>query len=584
MTRATRLVTAGTFRPEWRARRVRHRSRLGGFALLMLFLVRAGSEEARARTEPPRRGMVATGHPMATQAGLNVLRSGGNAIDAAVAVGLMLGVVDGHNSGIGGGCFMLLRLADGRFVAIDGRETAPAAATREMFIRGGQADTRLSQTGPLAIAVPGELAAFDHAVRKFGRKKLRDLLLPAAETAAKGFVINGEYAARLRSVADDLGRFEASRAIFFRDGRLLESGEPLRQPDLANTYRAIAAEDVGWFYRGPFAQLTAKWMAENGGVLTARDFARYRVVRRDPIRTRYRGFEIVTFPPPSSGGVHLAQMLHVLERFDLKQLDPPTRLHLLAETMKLAFADRARWLGDPAFARVPRGLLSRDYAATLAARIDLNRATPVTAAGQPPNWQRDVFPHHTTHFSVADAQGNWVACTATINTEFGSKVVIPGTGVVMNNQMDDFSIHPGVPNAFGLLGAEANAVAPGKRPLSSMTPTLVLKDGEPVFALGAAGGPRIITAVLLELVGLLDLGQSPAEALAAPRLHHQWSPDELVVERAVPEQWRRALQERGHRVVVQEKLAVSQLVARAPDGRGFTGAADPRGYGSAAGW
>ncbi|MDW8310549.1 MAG: gamma-glutamyltransferase, partial [Verrucomicrobiales bacterium] len=524
------------------------------------------------------------GHPLATQAGLNVLKSGGNAIDAAVAVGLTLGVVDGYNSGIGGGCFLLIRLANGKFVAIDGRETAPAAATRELFVREGRADTRLSQTGPLAVAVPGQLAAFDDALRRYGRRKLKQLILPAAELAETGFIVNADYAGRVKAVADDLARYDGSRAIFFRNDEPLRAGDCLRQPDLAATYRAIAAAGADWFYRGPFARAAERWMREHGGILRARDFADYRIVRRRPIQTTYRGHTIVTFPPPSSGGVHLAQMLNMLESFDLNALDEATRLHLIAETMKRAFADRAWWLGDPAFARVPRGLIAKAYARSLAGQIDLHRATPVSGHGQPPDWQRDVFPRHTTHFSVADANGNWVACTATINTTFGSKVVIPGTGVILNNEMDDFAIQPGVPNAFGLVGAEANAVAPGKRPLSSMTPTLVLRDGEPILALGAAGGPRIISTVLLELIAMLDLGQSPAQAVAAPRIHHQWLPDELVVEQTLPADLRNALEQRGHRVVVQEKLAVSQIVARTPDGSGFVGAADPRGYGTTAGW
>ncbi|MCX8091818.1 MAG: gamma-glutamyltransferase [Verrucomicrobiae bacterium] len=552
--------------------------------LVAVALALAGAPLLRAESDLPRRGMVASGHPLATQAGLNVLKSGGNAIDAAVAVGLTLGVVDGYNSGIGGGCFLLIRLANGKFVAIDGRETAPAAATRELFVREGRADTRLSQTGPLAVAVPGQLAAFDDALRRYGRRKLKQLILPAAELAETGFIVNADYAARVKAVADELARFDGSRAIFFQNDEPLRAGDCLRQPDLAATYRAIAAAGADWFYRGPFARAAERWMREHGGILRARDFADYRIVRRRPIQTTYRGHTIVTFPPPSSGGVHLAQMLNMLESFDLNALDEATRLHLIAETMKRAFADRAWWLGDPAFARVPRGLIAKAYARSLAGQIDLHRATPVPRHGQPPDWQRDVFPRHTTHFSVADANGNWVACTATINTTFGSKVVIPGTGVILNNEMDDFAIQPGVPNAFGLVGAEANAVAPGKRPLSSMTPTLVLRDGEPILALGAAGGPRIISTVLLELIAMLDLGQSPAQAVAAPRIHHQWLPDELVVEQTLPADLRNALEQRGHRVVVQEKLAVSQIVARTPDGSGFVGAADPRGYGTTAGW
>lgn len=530
------------------------------------------------------RGMVSSGHPLATAAGLDVLKSGGNAIDAAVAVGLTLGVVDVCNSGIGGGCLMLIHLANGKLVAIDGRETAPAAATRDMFIRDGRAVPALSQTGALASGVPGELAAFEYAAKRFGKKQWRELVQPAAALAEQGFALQRGYAARLQAEAADLAQFEASRAVFFREGRPLRRGEILRQPDLAATYRAIAEQGSRWFYRGPFARAAEQWMRDNGGLLTAADFAKYRCQIRGPIITTYRGYTIISFPPPSSGGVHVAQMLNILEHFDLQALDEATRVHVLTEAMKLAFADRAHWLGDPAFARVPRGLVSKSYAAALASRIRLDRATEVPTHGLPPNWRRDVFKKHTTHFSVADADNNWVACTATVNTSFGSKVVIPGTGVVLNNEMDDFSAQPGVANYFGLVGAEANVIAPGKRPLSSMSPTLVLRDGQPILSLGAAGGPKIITAVLLELVCLLDLGFSPEAALAAPQFHHQWSPAELMFERQLPEPLQAALVERGHRLRPLSSGSVSHLVARSADGRSFVGAADPRSEGQAAGW
>lgn len=552
---------------------------LATLGLTLLVQSAAGVESARAE-----HGMVASVHPLATAAGVNVLKSGGNAIDAAVAVGLTLGVVDTANSGIGGGCFMLIRLANGKLVGIDGREMAPAAATRDMFLRDGKGDTELSQTGALASGVPGEVAAFDYAVRKFGKKKLSELILPAAKIAAAGFELNGAYAARLNSVATDMAKFDAARAIFFKDGKPLGKGDVLKQPDLAVTYRAIAGQGSDWFYRGPFAQATEKWMRANGGIMAATDFANYHVVLREPVATTYRGCKVVSFAPPSSGGVHVVEMLNTLEHFDLKSLDEATRLHVIAEAMKLAFADRAHWLGDPDFARVPRGLVSKKYAASLARKINLDRAVEVPAHGLPPGWERDLFKKHTTHFSVADAEGNWVACTATINTSFGSKVVIPGTGVVMNNQMDDFSVQPGVPNVFGLIGAEANAVAPGKRPLSSMSPTIVLKNGQPIIALGAAGGPKIISAVLMELVAMLDLGLSPTEAIAAPRIHHQWSPGELMAEQALPENLKTALEKRGHKIQELNALSVSHIVARTPDGKGFIGAADPRAGGNAAGW
>jgi gamma-glutamyltranspeptidase/glutathione hydrolase len=551
---------------------------------LGLCFVLLGTGPNSIAAESPTRGMVSSAHPLATDAGLKVLKSGGNAIDAAVAVGFTLGVVDTHNSGIGGGCFMLIRLANGNFVAIDGREMAPAAATRDMFLRNGKGDTELSQTGPLASGVPGEVAAFDYAIKNHGKKKLKELILPAADIADKGFVISAGYASRLESVSNDLAKFEASRAIFLPGGKAPKAGDLLKQGDLAKTYRAIGGQGSDWFYRGEFAQAAERWMKANGGIMTAADFAKYRIVLRQPVRTTYRGKEVVSFAPPSSGGVHVVQMLNILENFDVKALDDITRWHVIAETMKLAFADRAHWLGDPDYAKVPRGLVSKEYAATLARRIDPKRASEVKQHGLPPGWERDLFEKHTTHWSVADAEGNWVACTATINTSYGSKVVIPGTGVVMNNEMDDFSVQPGVANHFGLVGAEANAVAPGKRPLSSMSPTIVLQDGKPIIAIGAAGGPKIISAVLVQLVAMLDLGKTPTEAIALPRIHQQWSPDELMVEKSLAAEIKAALERRGHTVKELNALSVAHTVARSADGKSFVGAADPRAGGKAEGW
>jgi len=529
-------------------------------------------------------GMVASVDPTATEAGLRVLKQGGNAVDAAVAVALTLGVVNGENSGIGGGCFLLIRRADGTLVAVDGRETAPAAATPDMFVRKGKADARLSQTGPLASGVPGALAAYEFAVEHYGKRKLSELILPAAEIAEEGFKLDARYARTLKQAARDMAQFSSTRAVFFQGGKPLKKGAVLQQPDLAASYRSIAAQTSEWFYRGPFAQAVEKWMRENGGLLRAEDFREYKVQLREPVVSEYRSYTIAGFPPPSSGGVHVAQMLNMLETFNLKAMGETERLHVMAETMKLAFADRAYWLGDPDFAKVPRGLVDKGYAAALAGKINREQAIQVAGHGMPPGWETDVFKKHTTHFSVADAEGNWVACTTTINTSFGSKVVIPGTGVVMNNEMDDFSIQQGAKNYFGLIGGQANAVAAGKRPLSSMSPTLVLKEGQPVLALGAAGGPKIITQVVLELVCLLDLGMTPEEALAQPRIHHQWVPNELMVEKTLRRAQRAGLAKRGHRVKRMPRMGVSQIVARSSDGRGFVGAADPRAGGNAAGW
>jgi gamma-glutamyltranspeptidase/glutathione hydrolase len=531
---------------------------------------------ARAEVAVGKRGVVASVQPLATSAGIEAMRNGGNAIDAAVAVALTLGVVDAHNSGIGGGCFMLIRLADGKIVAFDGREMAPAAATRDMFIRNGVGDTELSQTGALASGVPGSLAVYEHALKKHGKRTLADAIRPAADLAEKGFAIDRVYASKLQSTAASLARFPASKEVFFHsDGSVLKQGETLRLPDLAKSYRQIAEHGAAWFYRDGFPQIAAKWMTENHGLITAEDFARYTFKEREPLRTTYRGYEIVSFPPPSSGGVHVAEILNILERFDLAHLSQPGRCHVIAESMKLAFADRAYWLGDPDFVPVPRGLVDKDYARTLAERIKMDSVVRVESHGIPPEATTRLFEKHTTHFCAADAEGNWVACTATINTSFGSKVIIPGTGILLNNQMDDFSIQPGVANAFKLIGGEQNAVAPGKRPLSSMSPTIVLQNGRPKLALGAAGGPTIITQTVLNLVGALDFHLPLDADLAQPRLHHQWVPDELRVEKTMPAEAIAALKERGHHVEIVTVVGASQIIGIDETGQ-LVGASEPR--------
>ena len=427
-------------------RLLRSRPRAPGLpGLLAVWLLLFAGRVAAAEGELPRnaaagpRGAVATGAALASEAGLAALQRGGNAVDAAIAAALTLGVVDGNNSGLGGGCFLLVQRPDGRVVAIDGRETAPAAAREEMFLRDGVADPESSRTGALAVGVPGALAAYDYAARHFGRRPLREALESAAELAERGFVVDDRYAARLRETARDLARFDDTRRIFLRpDGTPWLKGDRLAQPELAASYRAIARDGIGWFYRGRFAAATEVWMRAHGGLVTARDFARYRLQLREPVRTTYRDCEIVGFPPPSSGGVHVAQILNLLERFDLAAMGAGSADFILVttEAMKLAFADRAYWLGDPAFAVVPRALVSKAYAAQRGAMIRLDVAPPVADHGEPAG-ATGAFGRHTTHFSTADAAGWWVAATATLNTTFGAKVVVPGTGIMLNNQMDD---------------------------------------------------------------------------------------------------------------------------------------------------
>lgn len=549
-----------------------------GLALLLWPV--ACRSRLRSRTPSrPLRGVVATVHPLATQAGLDALAEGGNAVDAAVAAALTLGVVDGSNSGIGGGCFVLLRQADGTVLALDGREMAPAAAHRDMFLRGGKADPELSRVGALAVGVPGSLAVMDRVLTEAGRLSLAHHLCRAANLAEAGFPIGASLARRLEKKEEDLARFSSTAAIFLDAERhAWPKGHLLRQRDLARTYRAIARRGIGWFYGGAFACRLGRWMRAHGGLLTAKDVACYRVRERDPVVSTYRGYRILGFPPPSSGGVHVAQILTILETFDLAGLereDGIVRRHVMAEAMKSAFADRAFWLGDADFVAVPRGLWDRGYCRSLAGRIDPGRATPVPHHGTPPRATTDLFERHTTHLAAADTEGNWVSMTTTLNSAFGSKVVLPGTGVLLNNQMDDFAAQPGVPNAFGLVGAKANAVAPRKRPLSSMSPTLVLRDGEPVLAVGGAGGPAIITQVVQVLVNWIDLGLTIEEAVAAPRIHHQWKPDELVLEASFGEETSKRLEGMGHEIRTRKTLGVTQAVLRNPDGS-LTAVRDPR--------
>lgn len=563
-----------------------HRPSPSHLSLLTAFLF-AGGVWAEAPAWP--KGAVASVHPLATDAGINALKRGGNAVDAAIATAITLGVVDGHNSGLGGGCFILIRSADGSVTAIDARETAPALATRDMYLKDGKVNDAASKTGALASGTPGALAGYAIALEKHGKLKLADLLIPAAEIAEKGFEIDGVYERKLESVHEEIAKFEGSKEVLFRsDGTLPKKGDVLKQPGLARTLRMIAERGPTWFYHGEYAEKVDAWMQANGGVLRKEDFAAFAPKLREPLRTTYRGYDIIGFPPPSSGGVHVAQILNMLEGFDLATMPKADRIHVIAESMKLAFADRAYWLGDPDFVKVPRGLLDKEYAKSLAAKIDVAKATAVPDHGSPSKADTDIFGDllkHTTHLSVADAEGNWVALTQTVNTAFGSKVIVPGTGVVLNDQMDDFAVAPGVPNAFKLVGAEANAVAPGKRPLSSMSPTIVLKGGKPFLSVGAAGGPTIISQTLQNLVNILDLKMSVEASIAAPRVHHQWSPDELKIEAAIGEDIMAALKERGH--TLQENkigIGVSQGVMWDETAQSFRAAHDPRAFGKADGW
>lgn len=542
---------------------------------------------AETNTFSGKRFAVATVNPLATDAAIQVFDDGGNAIDAAIAAALTLAVVDGHNSGLGGGCLILIRTAQGELVAIDGRERAPDMASADMFLVDGAPSTDASQTGPLASGVPGALAAYEQARRRHGSQPLDRLVQSGIKVARDGFVINEHLGEVLEREQAKLGQFKGTRDVYFKpNGQVYAAGEHFVQPGLARTLQAIAREGIDWFYQGEFANRTAQWMRDNGGLLSQQDFADYEAVLRPPVISNYRGYTVVGFPPPSSGGVHVAQALNMLESYDLLAMynaSPVETTHVITEVFSRVFADRAHWLGDSDYSPVPKGLIDRRYSAALVETIDRTKATPVPSHGTPPQWKQDLFGRHTTHIATADADGNWVAITATINTSFGSGVVIPGTGVVLNNEMDDFSIHPGEPNAFGLIGSENNAVAPGKRPLSSMSPTMLLdKHGQPRLTIGAAGGPKIITQAILGIVRYVDFKHPIEHALSAPRFHHQWRPNVLGVEGTTPRDWVRELVDRGHTVRTLPSAGVTQAIVASDDGT-LTAVSDPRVPGKAAG-
>lgn len=522
-------------------------------------------------------GMVASESALATEVGVDVLRKGGNAVDAAVAVGFTLAVTLPNAGNLGGGGFMVVHDAkSGKDVAIDFREVAPAAATRDMYLdSNGNVVAGKSLYTPFAVGVPGTVAGLLHALQRFGSKPRADLIAPAIRLAEKGYPVSEQLALLLDAERDHLAASDASRQVFFRNGRPLQSGELLVNPDLGKSLRLISAEGAKAFYDGPISKAIVAEMQRRNGPVTAQDLRSYKVVEREPVRGSYRGYQIVSMPPPSSGGAHIVQILNILERWPLKDhgQNSAQTIHLMAEAMKLAYADRSEYLGDPDFVKVPlKGLTSKAYANELAKRIDPDKATPAASIkpGKPQPFESD----QTTHFSVADSQGNVVAVTYTLNLNFGSGLMAAGTGILLNNEMDDFAAKPGVPNAFGLVGGDANAVQAGKRPLSSMSPTIVLKDGKPWAVTGSPGGSRIITATLQTIVDLIDFGMNPAEAASVPRFHHQWAPDVLRVERGLSPDTLALLAAKGQKLSEQASMGRTQTIQILPSG--FYGSSDPR--------
>lgn len=546
---------------------------------LFLFVGPANAEVSRALVPPA--AAIASAHPLATAAGFDILAAGGNAFDAAVAVSAALAVVEPYSSGIGGGGFWLLhRAADGFETMLDGRERAPLAATRALYLDAkGAVIPDLSMDGALAAGIPGEPAALVHLAEKYGRLPLRQSLAPAIRYAREGFEVDESYRRLAEFRLNALHKSSDAAQIFLDKGKVPEMGYRIRQPDLAATLEALARDGHAGFYSGEVAENLVKGVRAAGGIWTDQDLKDYRFVEREPIRGDYHGIKITTAAPPSSGGVVLVTMLNILAGYDLDTLDEATRTHVIVEAMRRAYRDRAEYLGDPDFVSMPIARLTHPfYAEGLRASIRLDRATP---SADLPGAQPAIDGPHTTHFSILDSEGNRVAATLSVNYPFGAAMVVPGTGVLLNDEMDDFSAKPGVPNAYGLVGAEANAIAPGKRMLSSMTPTF-METADRVAILGTPGGSRIISMVLL---GGLEFaaGNSPQAWVTRPRFHHQYLPDVIQFE---PDAFDALLQEDlgalGHKLSEQSSSYGNMQAVLWDKATGKVEAAsDPRGVGSA---
>jgi len=531
-------------------------------------------------------GVVVSDEPRASRAGVEILRQGGNAVDAAVATAFALAVTLPEAGNIGGGGFSVLRMPDGTVASLDFREKAPFAAKRNMYLDDRGELTDRSVTGHLASGVPGSVAGLHEMHRRFGRLPWTAVLRPAIRLADEGILVSRVMAHSVRADSARLARFSGSAALFLPGGRPIAEGTLWRNPDLARSLHRIADLGPAGFYEGETAALILNEMRRGGGIITAQDLREYKAVWRTPIRASYRGYVIWSMPPPSSGGITIAQLANILEGYDLSRVvwHSPEHVHLVAEAMRRAFADRNHWLGDPDMVAFPQdSLVSKSYAAARRNTIDKDHATP----------SRDVLPGltsapregmHTTHFSVADGEGGVVALTTTVNLSFGSAVVVEGAGFFLNNQMDDFASKPGSPNVFGLVQGEANAIAPGKRILSSMSPTVVLDSlGNPLLITGASGGPRIITGTFQILSNVLDFGMAIDSAVAAPRLHHQHLPDRILLEAGgFSAETRAQLQAMGHTVTEAPSIAIGASIGR--KGNSWHGAADRRIDGGAEGY
>jgi gamma-glutamyltranspeptidase / glutathione hydrolase len=553
---------------------------------LSLWLIPGHDHAASRIPARAQNGMVASVSEIASGVGIEMLKRGGNAVDAAVAVGLALAVTWPEAGNLGGGGFMLLRLADGTTDVIDYRERAPIAASRDMYLdKEGNVIPGASVSGYKSIAVPGTVAGLALALKRHGKLKWKEVVDPAYKLASDGFVLNYQTAQRIKNQEELLSFFPESKRIFLRNGDYFREGDRLVQPELAETLKRIQQNGSREFYEGQTAKMIAGEIKANGGILTEQDLKEYDPVIRKPLTGSYRGYQIITMPPPSSGGVILLEMLNVLEQFEIAQLgqNSSQELHLLTETMRRAYADRAEFMGDPDFTSFPMGkLISKDYATRVAKSIDLRKATPSSMIQ--PRSELESESEHTTHYSVIDKSGNIVVNTYTLNALFGSGVTIRGTGILMNDEMDDFTTKPGSPNIWGLLQGEANAIEPRKRPLSSMTPAIALKQGKPYFAIGSPGGSTIPNTVLQIILNIIDYKMGFQEAIECPRFHHQWMPDEIEYEpMGLNADTRKILEAMGHKFTEQPYfLGDVQGIMIEPETGMRLGGCDPRRGGTTA--
>src|SRR5216110_14054 len=611
--------------------RIRNTRCLGGFLLGLTPTLALGQVAPESRDRPhdakewPQQAvrgahaMVVTDEELASQAGVEILKRGGNAVDAAVATAFALAVVEPAAGNIGGGGFMLIRLADGKTSFLDYRETAPGKATRDMYLgKDGKLDEEASVIGYRSVAVPGTVAGLELALKTYGTMKLADVMAPAIRLAEEGFVVSEKLAAELEEESPGLQAFPASKQIFLNGGRMFKAGNTLKQPELATTLKRIAEKGAGEFYRGETAHVLSDEMAKNGGIISLQDLANYKPKVREVLHAKYdsdgHSWEVLTAPPPSSGGVAMIEALNMLKDVPLKGWDDPQSIHMVAETMRRVFADRAAYLADPDYSKIPVvGLTDPCYAKERAATIDSAKGSSSRSvtAGTPHTCgsaaNAEAAPHsvsskpegrHTTHFSVVDAAGNAVASTYTLNDSYGSHVTC-AAGFLLNDEMDDFTTQPGAPNSlYELMQSDANAIAPGHRPLSSMTPTMLLRDGKLSFVTGSPGGPTIISVTLLSVLNWMRLGMEAQAAIHAPRFHHQWFPDRIRLEAEFPMSMEQALRARGHEVErgwyytpslgseakLSRHMGLVNAIGIDPQNGERLGAADPRDQGSAAGY